>query len=114
MVNFLKETTEVLSENGKTFDDVLWVGSSDGYIEKDLFLKLANINYDNGYGGQEIAQDLLIVGQGWWLERGGYDGSEWWEFKVIPTKPKEKLNPVRLHKGIWTNLKQMESQDNDD
>lgn len=112
MANLLKETLEVLSDNGKSFDDVLWVGSGDGYITKELFLKLADVNYDSGYGGQEIAQDLLIVGEDWWLERGEYDGSEWWEFKTVPTKPNNQLHPIRLNRGTWTNLKQMESEDN--
>lgn len=107
-MNLLSETLEKLKENGKSMDDVLWIGSSDGIIHKHVFLELANVNYDNGYGGQEIARDLVLVGDGWWLERGEYDGSEWWEFKSLPIKPNTLLHPVRLHRGMWTTLKQME------
>ena len=112
MLNLLKETLDELKDNGKLLDDVLWIGSSDGYITKELFLKLADVNYDSGYGGQEVAQDLLIVGEDWWLERGECDGCEWWEFKSTPTKPNSQLYPIRLNRGIWTSLKQMEAEDN--
>jgi hypothetical protein len=90
MKNLLKETIEELKNNGKTYKDVLWVGSKNGYSTWDDFEKVANIEYDNGYGGNEIAMDLWIVGKDFWLERHEYDGSEWWEFKSIPIKPKAK------------------------
>ncbi|MDU0406154.1 hypothetical protein ML8HA_01956 [Lactococcus lactis] len=35
-------------------------------------------NYDSGYGGQEIAYNLMIKGNGFIMTRGEYDGSEWW------------------------------------
>lgn len=112
MTNLLKETLDELQENGKSFECVLWIGSEDGHITKELFLELANIDYDNGYGGQEIASDLVLVGDGWWLERGEYDGSEWWEFKSPPVMPKNQLHPIRLHNGIWNTLREMENESN--
>lgn len=42
------------------------------------------VNYDNGFGGQEVVTDLVILGDNWWLERGEYDGSEWWGFRTVP------------------------------
>lgn len=42
------------------------------------------INYDDGYGGQEIDSSLVIVGDDWWLERAEYDGAGWFEFKKQP------------------------------
>ena len=51
------------------------------------FAALANFKYDRGYVGQEIHGGLKVVGDDWWLERGEYDGSEWWEFKSLPEKP---------------------------
>lgn len=114
MANLLRETVDVLEKYGKTVEDIEWIGSGDGYIALEVFVKLANVHYDAGYGTVEIAEDLLIVGEDWWLERGEYDGSEWWEFKTVPTKPNNQLYPIRLDRGIWTNLKQMESEDNYD
>lgn len=94
-MNLLEETVDVLGENGKGPDDVRWVQVhpvnrkplSFGWAEfADLATK---INYDNGFGGNEISQSLKVVGNDWWLERGEYDGSEWWEFKTMPTRPPE-------------------------
>lgn len=87
MSNLLAETKEVLMSHGKTVDDVLWVGSTEAYSTWKEFERVANIEYDNGYGGNEIAGNLIVVGKDWWLERGEYDGSEWWNFKTIPIKP---------------------------
>jgi len=67
-------------------------------------LKLADVCYNNSFGGQEIAEDLLIVGEDWWMERCEYDGSEWWEFKTMPVKPKDELHPTRLNNGLWDKL----------
>lgn len=82
--NFWEETIETLKENGKTWEDVLRIGTKEGYIKKELFKKLAKeTNYDNGYGSSEIADDLIIEGKGFRMIRGEYDGSEWWEFIIF-------------------------------
>lgn len=46
---------------------------------------LASINYDNGYGSQELF-GTIVFKDGTWLERGEYDGSEWWEHRKLPTE----------------------------
>jgi len=46
---------------------------------------LNSINYDNGYGGQELF-GTIVFKDGTWLERGEYDGSEWWEHRKLPTE----------------------------
>lgn len=86
-MNLLKETVKVLNEHGKSLDDIIWIGSKDCEIDKDQFIKFANKEYDRGYGLIEVAEDLVIVGKDWWLERHEYDGSEWWEYKRLPIKP---------------------------
>ena len=106
-MNLLRETIEELKENKKKEKDVLWVGSKDNYITWNEFKKIADIEYDNGYGGQEIAMDLLIVGKDFWLERQEYDGSEWWEFKETPCKPKAKGNIKSVVGSSWENLKEI-------
>jgi len=98
-MNLLKETIKALELDGKTQKDVRWVGSKDGKyaIGWEEFEKIAkDVEYYCGYGAPEIAEDLVVVGDGWWLERAEYDGSEWWEFKTIP-KIKEGL-PFKLVK----------------
>lgn len=95
-MNFLEETIEYLNSNGKTENDVLWVGrgfNSYNYTPYKTtwedFKAKANFRYDNGFGGNEIPMDLIVVGKDFWLERHEYDGSEWWEFKTLPTEPTE-------------------------
>jgi len=97
-MNLLRETIRELKDNKKKEKDVLWVGNKDIYITWNEFKKIADIEYDAGYGGQEVATDLLIVGKDFWLERQEYDGSEWWEFKELPNIPEIKGNikSVRL------------------
>jgi hypothetical protein len=85
--NLLQETIETLRDCGKSSDDVLWVGNVKAAGSWEDFANLANFEYDNGYGGNEIDGSLKVVWQDWWLERGEYDGSEWWEFKTLPSRP---------------------------
>lgn len=102
MINFLKETIRELEINGRTEADVLWVGRD--YIKYSKYLDgeritykntwenfcaNADFEYDDGYGGNEIPMDLIVVGKDFWLERHEYDGSEWWEFKEMPEEPTE-------------------------
>lgn len=84
MINLLTETLQILNRHNKTPKGFLWVGDCYKKTTWENFEKIANINYDNSWGCNEICENLLVVGDGWWLERGEYDGSEWWEFKQNP------------------------------
>ena len=46
---------------------------------------LASIDYDEGYGSQELF-GTIVLKDGTWYERGEYDGSEWWEHHKLPTE----------------------------
>ena len=72
-------------------------------------IKLADVEYDDGFGGQTVAKDLLVVGDGWWLERNEYDGSEWWEFRRPPQKPDKVRDVVTLMGKYWATLKEQNS-----
>lgn len=87
-MNLWKETIKELEGRGKSFDDVLAVCGNEFQITKDDFKEYANTEYDSGYGAPEVAEDLLVIGADFWLERHEYDGSEWWEFKQVPTYEK--------------------------
>ena len=106
-----EETLKVLKSENKNPSDVLWCGSENfGWFTFDEFIKIAPKRYDSGFGGQEIAKDLLIVGDTWWMERHEYDGSEWWEFKTIPTKPEEHKIPTTICNGeSWATIEEMNS-----
>ena len=96
MRNLLEETLECLEENGVELADVRWVGCREFQIPINEFLEKADAEYDSGYGWQEVATDLTVVGDNFWLERHEYDGSEWWEFKSMPMKPTELKTNVKL------------------
>lgn len=110
MINFLEETK--LSMGPKKSQDIDWIGSMDGEYAMtwEEFEKLANFEYDGGFGSQKIASDLVIVFKdGSYLERAEYDGSEWWEFKTQPEK-KENAKPITNLGGptiMWDTLEEL-------
>lgn len=89
-MNLLKETLEIIKGKGHEENEILWVGNKNFKTTWENFKEIANINYDDGYGGAEVAQDILIVGDKFWLERHEYDGSEWWEYKQKPQEPEKR------------------------
>lgn len=84
MRNLGEETISLLKKHGKKWSDVVGVCGNDFQITKEQFLELADKRYDSGYGGNEVALDLKVVGKDFWLERNEYDGAGWWEYKEIP------------------------------
>lgn len=100
----LQETVETLAINNKSPADVKWVGVLErGWNERvsyhfswDEFAAAAEFRYNSSYGGQNVEASLVVVGDAWWLERGEYDGSEWWEFKTLPTKPDKHIQPAEI------------------
>lgn len=104
MANLLKETIEVLQDNQKNPEDVMWVGNSTHKFSWEQFKSKANVNYDAGFGSPKVADDLLVVGNNWWLERHEYDGSEWWKFKQMPKTPELDLDVKALTIGQAENL----------
>lgn len=96
--NLLDETENIITSNGKSVDDVLWVGDANGWCDWKTFVSLADFTYDSGFGGEEVATSLMVVGSDWWLERHEYDGSEWWEFKTLPQAPLNKRTPLTMRR----------------
>ena len=84
MENLLKETENVLFENGKTFDDLIVAAGSLFRFPISIFRKLADTEYDHDFGAPKVAEDLVLIGKNFWLERQEYDGKEWWEYKEMP------------------------------
>ena len=114
MANLLNETVAALRDAGKLPKDVLWVGTKDVHTTWDNFKKVADVQYDDGFGSPKVAQDLIVVGEYWWLERHEYDGSEWWEFKSTPIRPTTmvKLNAVIVGEDDscgWVNLMELKA-----
>lgn len=103
-MNLLDETKDAISQSGHSTDDVRFVGSRDGKlgIPWSQAEKVLDIDYDDGYGGQEIAADLVVVfTDGGFLRREEYDGSEWWEYEP-PFRGPETQKPFRLVKLTYS------------
>lgn len=112
MKNLLSETLEFLSDLGKTPKDVKYVGTRDGGISCSWgeFELLANVEYDDGFGSQEIASDLHIVfNDKTYLYRGEYDGSEWWEYVSYPGNdvPEKVVKLSKLKGDTWPSLDEL-------
>lgn len=89
LTDLLEETRGAIRGTGRHISTASWIGSKDGTFGMSWwqFENIANVEYHKGYGGQEVAKDLVVVftdGRGW-LERVEYDGSERWEYKECPT-----------------------------
>ncbi len=112
-MSFLQETIEKLKENGKSIKDLQfgtikknqgysYFSHSEPYDEEiayftiEDFVNNSDFQYDSGYGGNEIELSMKLIGKDFWLERHEYDGSEWWEYKELPTKPTDKLEIINF------------------
>lgn len=99
-----EELLREINYNKKTLEDIKWVKIryGDGYNDLNLesrntfilkedwkpedlakFLSKLTFTYDSGYGGQELFGFVCFT-DGSWLERGEYDGAEWWVYKKTP------------------------------
>lgn len=75
MTNLLDETLEIIQDNEKSTDEIKfvrckwykWVSGGticyEYYMTWDYFVSQANKEYNNGYGGAEVKDDLQIVGK---------------------------------------------------
>ena len=92
--NLLMETRDFLERHKKKSIQVRFVQTSQGSMDWATFEKLAaNADYDSGFSGPEIAEDLVVVGYDWWMERHEYEGAEWWEFKTLPSERSRLVDP---------------------
>lgn len=99
-MNLLDETKSAISRSKHSADDVRFVGSRDEKlgIPWSQAEKVLDIDYDDGYGSQEIAADLVVAfTDGGFLRREEYDGSEWWEYEP-PFRGPETQKPFKLVK----------------
>lgn len=59
-----------------------------GWVQADLDVFLDNLDFDYnaGFGAQEVYGTVWLTDNRW-LDRGEYDGSEWWELMKYPELP---------------------------
>lgn len=114
MINFLKETLEAIFDSEHNESDVMFVGSDDGEYRMtwEKFKQRANFLYDNGYGAQEIACDLIVYFKdGTYLDRYEYDGSESWVYHGLKNfkddDPYKDFNILGGRNYVWESVEGM-------
>lgn len=108
MTNLWEETEIMLTAHEKTFKDVKYIQGSNFGITKENFERVAKKSkYYSGFGAPEVAEDLVVVGDNWWVERHEYDGSEWWEYKEKPKQISEIKEVSHLAGGMWNKLAEL-------
>ena len=110
MADFLEETLDMLADNGKTIEDIEWIGTPDLELTWDEFEVMASGEEDLDTGREglvPVPTDLKIVGSDWWMELTTeesfeYDESISWEYREKPVRPIPliKSEKEELHKEI--------------
>ena len=117
MTNLLKETVDELEHYNlnQKYIVFIWSAESGHSCTWEEFKLLADQEYDSGYGGQEVASDLIIAfldGSIMW--RHEYDGSECWEYKPKFRQPKKthKIKSLFCNEyGNWQDLREINSKE---
>lgn len=116
-MNLLTETLEDIKRSGHEVCDIIFIGSveSGHSCTWDEFAVMADREYDDGYGAQEVAMDLIIAfSDKTTMWRHEYDGSECWEYSkpfVMPIeqKPIKHLFVDDIDRVGWCNLSELNS-----
>ncbi len=96
-MNLLRETIDAITDNHQAVDKIIFIGSefTGHQCTWKEFEKLADVEYDESYGAQKVACDLVIVFKdGSKLLREEYDGSEWWKYQQLFKRPKKSF-PIK-------------------
>lgn len=119
-MNLLTETLDCMKKIGKIPDDVLYVrmtkdsGFLCDIIEPDAsmpdeirvsfkaFAEVADKEYDNGYGANEVNQSLAILfADNSIMSRWEYDGSEGWTYMSLPRTHSDNHDKELVGKFLW-------------
>ena len=80
LANLWKETKDVLAAHGKDWDAVLQVQASGAFFQKEeAWAAMKATVFHKGAPGDEVAIDLVIVGDGW-----GMKWSSGWVWMEVP------------------------------
>ena len=106
-INLAQETRQAIASSYKKPEDIIFIGSV-GISEPsyactwDEFLEIANYDYVPDGTVPAVAHDLIVAfADGSWLERGGEDFTERWEFRGPLHLPQDtrKLEKVFAENG---------------
>lgn len=95
--NLLEQTKKAIGRSNHSIEDIVYIGSrrTGHSCTWDDFCKLADKEYDDGYGSQEVAEDLTITFKdNSILLRWEYDGREWWKY-IYPIPPESQRSPIK-------------------
>jgi len=98
MKNALNELLREFKKIGKTTEDIsharivykrcgddkATVDWKRGFDGREDPVDCLDFTYGDGYGPRELL-GYVVFNDGTWLERAGYDGFEWWEYKKLPS-----------------------------
>lgn len=80
---------QCLNLNGKSADDILWVGCEDFRIPIKCFQQLASSTKESF--DENIPNELIVVGHDFWVERAADSNEQFdstcWKFRAIPKFP---------------------------
>jgi hypothetical protein len=65
------------------------------------FKKVADAIYDESFGWAEVNTRLKVVGDGWWLDRWEYDGSEGWAWNEPPLPTNHVVSTDKANNLVW-------------
>lgn len=118
MTNLLNETRQAIFDSGHTIEEVTFIGSADSVYGTTWgrFEKLADVEYDSGYGSAEVATDLIVLfsdGKRMW--RSEYDGAEGWDYDppITLDYSNPSRNIERLVGHLWPTLDELHTEPED-
>lgn len=98
MKNFKEHVCAFLNKHGESIENANWAGFVGyGKFETiDEFLEFCDFEYEEDMYDlmpefsrfDDIIEQLVIVGDDWWVEIYTYDGLNYLDFKKSPDKPK--------------------------
>lgn len=119
-MNLLEETLDFFSSSYNSEKNIYGIVTSMGIISWEDFKKIAkNDEYNDSYGCQEVAIDLMIFHKNGILVRKDFcDGAEGWE-NIYMNFDKFNLGPADMSKiktfvgGCWNSLKEINEDKNE-
>ena len=84
-MQFYEETLEDIERSGHTVSDIAYISLEGRNFKPEKFLeKIKDIEYNSGYGIQEINPSLeIIFKDGNFLVRNESGGCEWWHYVTV-------------------------------
>lgn len=119
-MNLLEETLDFFRSSYNPEENIYGIVTSMGIISWEDFKKIAkNDEYNDSYGCQEVATDLMIFHKNGILVRKDFcDGLEGWEniymdFSTFKLEPADMSKIKTFVGGCWNSLKEINEDKNE-